>query len=190
SLRRGRSRPRHRSVRWVLACCLALALAGLTAAASAATGNPDLISRASGANGAKENNNSLDPAISAEGRFVAFDSIASKSHPHDGDDRRDVYRRRALATAEQAARISIDDVTMAEGDSGQTAFRFTVSLDQAQSAPVTVDFATPAGVGTATAPSDYTAASGTVSFAPGETAKTITVQVNGDTTVEPDETFF
>jgi Calx-beta domain len=123
-------------------------------------------------------------------RFVAFDSIATNLHPDDSDDTQDVFRRDVLGTAEQqAARISINDVSLAEGDSGQTAFRFTVSLDQAQSAPVTVDFATAAGIGTATAPSDYTAASGTVTFAPGETTKTITVQVNGDTTVEPDETF-
>ncbi len=52
---------------------------------------------------------------------------------------------------------------------------------------MTVDFAT--ANGTATAPSDYTANSGTVTFAPGVTSQTVTVQVNGDTTVEPNETF-
>jgi hypothetical protein len=85
------------------------------------------------------------------------------------------------------SRFSINDITTAEGNAGQTAFRFTIALDAAQLAPVTVDFAT--GDGTATAPSDYVASSGTVTFAPSETAKTVTVQVNGDTTVEPDETF-
>ena len=85
------------------------------------------------------------------------------------------------------ARVSIGDVRMAEGNAGQTAFRFTVSLDAPQAAPVTVDFAT--ADGTATAPSDYAGTQGTVTFAPGETAKTVAVQVNGDRTVEPDETF-
>jgi Calx-beta domain len=85
------------------------------------------------------------------------------------------------------SRISINDVTMAEGDAGQSAFRFTVSLDAGQSAPVTVDFAT--ADGTARAPRDYAASSGTLTFAPGETAKTVTVQVNGDTRKEPNETF-
>jgi Calx-beta domain len=85
------------------------------------------------------------------------------------------------------SRISINDVTMTEGDSGQTAFQFTVSLDRAQPGRVTVDFAT--GDGTATAPGDYAGTSGTLTFAPGETAKTVTVQVNGDAAVEPDETF-
>ena len=87
----------------------------------------------------------------------------------------------------QPSNISINDVSMAEGNSGQTAFQFTVSLDAPQTAPVTVDFAT--ADGTATAPSDYTANSGTVTFAPGVTSQTVTVQGNGDTTVEPNETF-
>jgi hypothetical protein len=96
----------------------------------------------------------------------------------------------AVDAATQAAppsRVSIGDVSMAEGNAGQTAFRFNVTLDRAQSAPVTVDFA--AANGTASAPSDYAADTGTVTFAAGETAKTVTVQVNGDTTVEPNETF-
>src|SRR5262245_20098051 len=76
---------------------------------------------------------------------------------------------------------------MAEGNSGTTAFNFTVSLSAAQAAPVTVDFAT--ADGTATQPSDYASNSGTLTFAPGETSKTVPVQVNGDTAVEPNETF-
>jgi hypothetical protein len=91
------------------------------------------------------------------------------------------------ALAPPASRISIGDVSTAEGNTGQMAFRFTVSLDHAQSAPLTVAYATENG--TATAPGDYIAQSGTVTFAPGETAKTVTVAVNGDTTVEPNETF-
>ena len=86
---------------------------------------------------------------------------------------------------------SINDVSMNEGNSGTTAFNFTVSLSAPQAAPVTVDFATadgPAPDG-ATAPGDYTSNSGTVTFAPGVTSQTVTVQVNGDTTVEPNETF-
>jgi hypothetical protein len=88
---------------------------------------------------------------------------------------------------EQAAQISIADVSLAEGNSGQTAFRFTVSLDRDHSGPVTVDYST--ANATATAPSDYAAAAGKITFAPGETTKTLTVQVNGDTAKEPNETF-
>jgi hypothetical protein len=145
----------------------------------------NLVSRAAGAAGATASG--ARPAISADGRFVAFDSRATNLSPDDADGNLDVYRRDVLGTAAQGARISINDVSQAEGDAGQTEFRFTVSLDQAQSAPVTVGFST--ANGTATAPSDYAAANGTVTFAPGETGKTVTVQVSGDTMIEPDETF-
>src|SRR5205085_1518794 len=50
---------------------------------------------------------------------------------------------------------------------------------------VTVDYAT--ADGTAAAGSDYTAAAGTLAFAPGETSQTVTVLVNGDTTNRPEE---
>jgi hypothetical protein len=52
---------------------------------------------------------------------------------------------------------------------------------------VTVDYAT--ADGTAKAPADYTATSGTLTFQPGETAKNVSVAVVGDTLVEGDETF-
>jgi K319L-like, PKD domain/Calx-beta domain len=86
------------------------------------------------------------------------------------------------------SRITINDVSVTEPSSGQTAATFTVSLDAPSAAPVTVDFAT--ADGTATAPGDYASASGTVTFAPGDTSEPVTVQVNGDTLVEPSaETF-
>ena len=146
-----------------------------------------VVSRAAGAPDFLADGNGAHPTISADGRFVAFDSSSSNLHPDDGDHTVDVYRRDVLGTADQAARISINDASLAEGNSGQTAFRFTVSLDQARSAPVTVDFTT--ADGTATAASDYAANRGMLTFAPGETTKTVSVQVNGDTTIEPDETF-
>jgi len=83
--------------------------------------------------------------------------------------------------------LSIDDVTVAEGNAGTTAFTFTVTLSAASAQTTTVDFATVDG--TALAGSDYTAASGTLTFAPGVTTQTITVLVNGDTALEPDEAF-
>ncbi len=52
---------------------------------------------------------------------------------------------------------------------------------------MTVDYAT--ADGTATAGSDYTAVSGTLTFAPGETAKTIAVPIADDATAEPAENF-
>lgn len=84
--------------------------------------------------------------------------------------------------------LSISDVTQNEGNSGGAAFNFTVTLTSASASTVTVNYATING--TATAPSDYAATSGTLTFTPGQTTQTVTVQVNGDTTVESDETFF
>jgi hypothetical protein len=83
--------------------------------------------------------------------------------------------------------LSINNVSANEGNSGTTAFTFTVTLSAASASTVTVNFAT-ADV-TATAGSDYAAASGVVTFTPGQTTRTITVDVTGDTAVEPNETF-
>src|SRR5207237_1377561 len=85
--------------------------------------------------------------------------------------------------------ISISDVTANEGNVGTTPFTFTVTLSNASSQTVTVNYATADGTAT-TADNDYVAASGTVTFLPGQTSQTITVQVVGDTKFEPDETFF
>ncbi|MFM8599018.1 MAG: Calx-beta domain-containing protein, partial [Mycobacterium sp.] len=86
-----------------------------------------------------------------------------------------------------APTVSISNVSVAEGNSGSTTARFTVSLSKAATSTVTVGYAT--ANGTATAGQDYTATSGTVSFAPGVISQQISVNVTGDTTVEPDETF-
>ncbi|MBT9315774.1 Calx-beta domain-containing protein [Leptothoe spongobia] len=84
--------------------------------------------------------------------------------------------------------ITITDVSLEEGDNGVTLAELTVSLSESANEEVTVDYATEAG--TATANKDYGTTQGTIVFAVGETEKTITVPVNGDTSVETDETFF
>jgi len=83
--------------------------------------------------------------------------------------------------------ISINNVSSPEGDSGVTAFNFTVSLSQPAYKNVTVDYST--ADGTAMVGSDYFATRGTLSFAPGEVSKSIPISVTGDTTIESDETF-
>ena len=83
--------------------------------------------------------------------------------------------------------LRINDVSKAEGNTGATAFTFTVTLSPASTGPVTVKYAT--ANGTATAGGDYTATSGTLTFTPGQTSKTVTVNVTGNTTVETNEAF-
>jgi large repetitive protein len=89
---------------------------------------------------------------------------------------------------DDAPRISIDDVSLAEGDAGTTDFVFDVTLSSPSGVPVTVDFTT--ADDSAVAPGDYATTTGTLTFDPGETLQTIIVPVVGDVTLEPDETFF
>lgn len=84
--------------------------------------------------------------------------------------------------------LSISDASVNEGNSGTQTATFTVTLSAASASPVTVNYAT--ANGTASAGSDYVAGSGTLTFAPGETSKTIAVTVNGDSTFESNETYF
>jgi hypothetical protein len=84
--------------------------------------------------------------------------------------------------------ISVGDASVIEGNVGEAALVFTIRLSAPSQNPVAVNFAT--ANGTATAPGDYGGASGTVTFGPGETSRTITVFVVGDTTPEGNETLF
>ena len=90
---------------------------------------------------------------------------------------------------EGAPGLSINDIALAEGNSGNTAFTFTVSLTGPSAQTVTVQYAT--ANDTATAGTDYTAVPlTTLSFAPTETSKQVTVQVTGETLFEANERFF
>ena len=86
-----------------------------------------------------------------------------------------------------APTVGINNVSTAEGDTGITTATFTVLLSAASGKPITVDYAS--ADGTAVAPGDYAGVSGTLSFAPGQTLKTVDVDISGDTTYENDETF-
>lgn len=84
-------------------------------------------------------------------------------------------------------RITIDDPFVFEGNSGTTTLSYVVSLNRPTSAATTVTYQTTGG--TATAGTDYVAVPATTLTIPaGETEAVITVTVNGDTVVEPDET--
>ncbi len=84
--------------------------------------------------------------------------------------------------------VSVGDASAAEGDSDSTTLTFTVTLSEPAGEPVTVSYSTANGTATA-AGADYTPTVGTLTFAAGETVKTVNVAVTGDTMVELDEQF-
>ncbi len=90
-------------------------------------------------------------------------------------------------TDDDTPALSIDDSSVLEGDSGTSPMTFIVELSKPSTAPITVNYIT--SPGTAKSGSDYVHTAGTLTFAAGETLKTITVQIVGDEQDEPAETF-
>jgi hypothetical protein len=92
------------------------------------------------------------------------------------------------AAAAAGPTLSINDIAMLEGNSGTGKLLFTVTLSKADTKRIiTVKYAT--ANGSATAGSDYTAVTGTLSFPKGSTKQTVAIAITGDATIEPDETF-
>ena len=121
------------------------------------------------------------PAIGQAGSYV-FDLVVA-----DGGSPSLADRQTVQVTVHEAAPlfVSIGDANVLEGAGPAV---FAVNLSRAASAAVTVNFATQNG--RASAPTDFTATSGALTFAPGETSKTIVVPVAGDFTPEGDEFFY
>ena len=123
------------------------------------------------------------PAGSAGSYLVSFTAQDDKVPPGSA-----VPRTITIEVARPVVgKVSIKDVSVKEGDTGFVDAIFALTLDSAVNQPVTVKFDT--ADGTAVAPGDYTAASGTVTFAANDTAENAIVKVRGDTVDEPDETF-
>jgi hypothetical protein len=96
----------------------------------------------------------------------------------------DLYRT-AITIAAGAARL-------AEGNAGSTTFTFTVTRSGTLSGKHSVKWAVATGGGTAADAGDFVGNAipyGTITFAPGETVKKITVKVRADLAVESDEPF-
>jgi hypothetical protein len=85
--------------------------------------------------------------------------------------------------------FAIDDVTLAEGNAGTTAFVFTVTKTGTTELSSTVSLETQDSTATV-ANNDYLANAEKITFAPGDTTKQVTVLVNGDSAVEANEAFF
>jgi hypothetical protein len=115
--------------------------------------------------------------------FTTSTTTPTQTSPGKGcGDKNHLHDRRSQC------KIKISDVKMNEGNSGTTAFDFTVSLSDVPLSEVAVVYTTAGG--TARPLEDFVSASGTLSFLPGVTTQTVTVPVVGDTAPEADETFY
>jgi uncharacterized repeat protein (TIGR01451 family) len=113
--------------------------------------------------------------------------LTNTSYVARGEADADAANNTAVSITQVLPALSINDVSVDEGDSASTNAQFTITLSGASIQPVFVDYAT--ADGTATAGTDYIATNGFLAFAPGETTKQITVVVLGDVAIGPDETF-
>lgn len=84
--------------------------------------------------------------------------------------------------------LSIGDSSITEGDGSTGTANFTVTLSESSAFTVSVRYAT--SDGSATAGTDYVAKSGTLTYTPGQTSKTVAIKVKGDLELEGDEAFF
>ena len=152
-----------------------------------------------------------EPAWSPDGRQIAFTS-SRNFPPTDSAGQTDIYVMDAAAGGnvtrltttgggspswqvqppDEAPTISIDQVSVTEGDSGTTIATLTLTRSRLATAmfpdPVSVDWATKdlsATVGS----DDYEESFGTATFGPHELTTTIGLVVLGDRVFEPDETF-
>ena len=158
----------------------AVSVAVATADASAATVEPATVSFTT-------SNWSTGKTVTVTGVDDDLDNTPDRSteigHTASGGDYASVTGKVPVTVTddEGTSSFSIGDASVTEGDSGTSDLSFTVTLSPAADMPTTVAWATSTAQGdTATAGTDYTAGSGTLSFAKGDTSKTVTVKVTGD----------
>jgi Calx-beta domain/CHRD domain len=123
-----------------------------------------------------------DVSVEGDEAFTVHLSAASGATISDADGTGTITNDDALPA------LTIDDVTHAEGNAGTTTYTFTVTRTGTLAAGSAVNFTTQDGTATI-ADGDYQANSGTLNFLSGDTTKTITVLVNGDTKFEGNEAF-
>ena len=129
-------------------------------------------------------------------KWVApWTNVLLASYTATGTIRNDDQEEEETPRSDDRPYLSANSPSVQEGDSGATTLTFTARLTdangrtQASTETITANYQVLSESGdSATAGKDYTAASGTVTFAPGETSGTIDVSVMGDTEVEGDET--
>ena len=126
-------------------------------------------------------------AYAGENVRVAFLHEASRSIPGSASESTGWYIDNVEILPYPPVGINIAGASITEGDSGVSTADFVVTLDAPLPVDFTVDYLT--ADDTATAGSDYTQSTGTLTIPAGQTAGTISVSVIGDTTIEADEAF-
>ena len=137
----------------------------------------------------------LDPVLTSDGIRSILHSTADKIGPlpYDASGRNDefgygrVNAAKAVAELIDTPVVAVDTASVVEPDVGAITVTLTVSLSHPTSAPLSVEYG--ASQHTALHDEDYELSGGTLTFAPGEVAKSLDVSVLGDTTDEPDEMF-
>ncbi|HEY0661319.1 MAG TPA: FG-GAP-like repeat-containing protein [Lysobacter sp.] len=141
---------------------------------------------ANGCDGAGGNGNLSGASWSATVSFPTAGTIGYFCEAHGSPG--GVGMAGTITVVASAANLSVSDASVVEGNSGSKLAAFTISLSQASGSPVTYNVAT--ANGTASAGSDYVASSVTGQSIPaGTTSRVFNVTINGDTTVEANETF-
>jgi len=142
----------------------------------------------------------LKAPFTAAGFSATLIDIPQFGYPYSGVPGRGAGTARFWSTAIPASppQVFVDfsatyfGISVMEGNSGTTDALVPVNLSAPSAQTVTVDYTTVDGTapgGATAANNDYIPASGTLSFAPGETTKNIVIKVNGDTKYEADERY-
>lgn len=126
--------------------------------------------------------------VAVKGDVSAEDSEYFSLNLTDSPDATLSARHAVAVILDDEPRVSVNDASVKEGNSGTTSMTFTVTLSSPTTVPVTVNYATADG-DAQVANGDYQSKTGTLTFAPGETSKTVTVLVTGDRLGEYDESF-
>lgn len=124
-------------------------------------------------------------SLGAHGCELTFDSWDDQLVPGDTNGQADVFVATVAPCGPPAPTLSIAGGSVLEGNGAATVLPFTVSLSSPAPAAVTVDYAT--SDETATANADYLPVSGTLTFAIGETVKSLDLAVLGDPFEEANE---
>ena len=120
--------------------------------------------------------------------IIDDDGGSGGTGPGTGDDSSDDNTSGGGTDDPNLPNISVKDRAVFEGADGTTTVTFRLELEEAIGSQVTVNYAT--GDNSAQAGTDYETASGIAVIPAGSTEAIISVVVNGDGDVEPDETFF